>query len=90
MDWPCGQNPGRSPKAANAFHARGDEPRRTEFDLQGQHLVRGLPRNRLSGLSRLGPDGKVEPSLGFRRVSAESAGARVLLLGVRGVEFGDD
>ena len=25
------------------FHARGDEPRRTEFDLQGQHLVRTLP-----------------------------------------------
>jgi hypothetical protein len=38
-DWPCGQNPGRQPEARQrALGARGDEPRRTEFDLQGQYF----------------------------------------------------
>jgi hypothetical protein len=37
LDWPCGQNPGRQPEGApTRYVARGDEPRRTEFDLQGQ------------------------------------------------------
>ena len=37
MDWPCGPEPGRKPEgSADAFgDARGDEPRQTEFDLQG-------------------------------------------------------
>jgi hypothetical protein len=40
MNWPCGQNPGRKPEGRQrASDARGDEPRRTEFDLQGQHFV---------------------------------------------------
>jgi len=39
--WPCGQNPGRKPEGSRrAFCARGEEPRRTEFDLQGQYLSR--------------------------------------------------
>jgi hypothetical protein len=37
LDWPCGPEPGRKPEgSADAFgDARGDEPRQTEFDLQG-------------------------------------------------------
>jgi hypothetical protein len=33
------RTPADSPKAANARSARGEEPRRTEFDSQGQHAV---------------------------------------------------
>ena len=40
--WPCGQNPGRGPKAADALLARETmEPRRTGFDLQGHALSYG-------------------------------------------------
>src|SRR2546430_15283883 len=39
LDWPCGQNPVEAQKAPTRFCARGDEPRQTEFDLQGQHFV---------------------------------------------------
>ena len=39
LDWPCGQNPGRKPEGHQRALAReADEPRRTGFDLQGQHL----------------------------------------------------
>jgi hypothetical protein len=42
--WPCGQNPGRGPKPADALHARETmEPRRTGFDLQGQALCSAQP-----------------------------------------------
>jgi hypothetical protein len=34
---PAARTPAESPKAANSVDARGDEPRRTGFDLQGQH-----------------------------------------------------
>ena len=33
------RTPAESPKAANALRARGEEPRRTEFDSQGQNAV---------------------------------------------------
>lgn len=33
------RTPAESPKAANARSVRGVEPRRTEFDSQGQHAV---------------------------------------------------
>jgi len=34
------KTPAESPKAPTRFDARGDEPRQTEFDLQGQDFVR--------------------------------------------------
>lgn len=42
------RTPAESPKAANALRARGEEPRRTEFDPQGQNaVVRGARPGRL-------------------------------------------
>lgn len=46
------RTPAESPKAANALRARGEEPRRTEFDSQGQNaVVRALPRRDLLSAS---------------------------------------
>ena len=40
MSWPCCQNPGRKPAISRRATAREtQEPRRTGFDLQGQHFV---------------------------------------------------
>src|SRR2546430_13900973 len=38
LDWPCDQNPVENQKAPTRLCARGDEPRQTELDLQGQHF----------------------------------------------------
>src|SRR5437762_780054 len=44
--WPEPRPKARRPPTC--FYARGDEPRRTAFELQGQHLVRMAERRRAS------------------------------------------